>query len=47
MDARDILMRAYMHTIGMWAAHDKVWHAIEWIDNQVMSITARALLAEI
>ena len=47
IDAREILMGAYVRTIGIWAVHDKVWHAIEWIDMQVMSITARALMDEI
>ena len=35
MDARNILSRAYLDTIPMWAAHDKVWRAIEYIDKQI------------
>ena len=47
LDARDILAKAYMSTIGMWAAHNMVWHAIEYIDRQTAPILEAALREEV
>ncbi len=38
-DARLILAKAYMDTIGLGMIHERVWHAIEYIDTQIKPIT--------
>jgi hypothetical protein len=45
MDARKILARALMDTIGAWPAHDKVSRAIAYIDKQTTPIL-QEMLAE-
>lgn len=46
LDARKILSRAYFDTIGIWAAHTIVWHAIEYVDRQTAPLIEAGLKDE-
>jgi len=45
-DARIILAKAYMDTIGLEPAHSKVWRAIEDIDRQIRPLVEAAMCDE-
>ena len=43
LDARTILAQAYMDSVGLWPAHEKVWRAIQYIDKQLTPLVEAAL----